>query len=94
MSDKHEFLDREKAAFKRTIKFTEYNSNIEKLLTVSLLFVWIVISIGQAFGYAEATDVYATLTGIVWTLVGRVWGQSVANEKNKRRGQVNHDDGR
>lgn len=65
---------RECRAFLRCFVLHKDNSDFEKVLTWVLLMVWGVITVGIAFGYADATNVYTTLTGVVWLLVGRTWG--------------------
>lgn len=61
-------------ALRRTAWFHETNSDLEKLLALALFATWSVITIGVAFGYAEATQQYAIITALMWMMIGKMWG--------------------
>lgn len=72
-------IESEVAALLRCFTLTKDNDNREKILTWILLLVWGAITVGIAFGMAERTDVYTTLTGLVWFMFGRTWGWEAAS---------------
>lgn len=67
-------LKAEIIALRRTLWFHEANNDLEKLLGLALFATWSVITIGVAFGYAEATEQYAIITALMWMMIGRMWG--------------------
>lgn len=52
----------------------KYNSEIPKIVTTTLMFTWSAITIGKAFGFAEAGQFYPYITVLVFAIVCTIWG--------------------
>lgn len=52
----------------------EHNSPIPKVVTTILMLTWAIITLGIAFGFAEAGDFYPYMTALVFAIVGAIWG--------------------
>lgn len=62
----------------RRMLFPHADNSLKRIGFVwMLLAVWGSITVGIAYGAAEATPVYSMLTALVWALVGRMWGGEV-----------------
>lgn len=65
-------------ALRRTLFFHEQNNNKKKFLIFVLVTTWAVITVGIAYNQAVSTEAYSMLTALVWALIGRFWGDEVA----------------
>lgn len=51
-----------------------YNSPIPKIVTTFLMATWSTVTIGKAFGLAEAGQFYPYMTILVFAIVCTIWG--------------------
>lgn len=56
-------------------RFHHRNNHLRKATTMSLVFVWVAITLGLSFGFVDAvaTPYYGVLTALVFAIVGRMW---------------------
>lgn len=58
------------------------NDDKRKIVTVAVVFVWVMITVGVSYGVADRTQVYDRITIFVFIVVARQWGIELGrNEK-------------
>lgn len=68
----------------------EYNSPIPKIVTSVLMMTWSVITIGQAFGFAEVGQFYPYMSVLVFAIVCTIWGFEMGALNKFTQANVGH----